>query len=62
MEPFIYLENVLAKGLHEYLDLATYPIANVRESEDGAKAVIGSNIVLAETCSDVEGSNRMTFP
>jgi hypothetical protein len=41
---------------------ATYPIANVRESEDGAKAVIGSNIVRAEICSDVEGSNRMTFP
>lgn len=39
-----------------------YPIANVLQSDAGAIAVIGSKIVRAETCSDVEGSKRMMFP
>ena len=39
-----------------------YPIANVRQSAAGAMAVIGSNIVRAETCSEVEGSKRMMLP
>lgn len=33
-----------------------YPIAKVRESGEGAKALIGSNIVRAETVSVVDGS------
>lgn len=40
----------------------THPIANVRQSEAGARAVIGSKMVLAERCSDVEGSKRMMLP
>lgn len=40
----------------------SYPMANVLQSGAGASAVTGSNIVLAETCSDVEGSNKMTLP
>lgn len=39
-----------------------YPIAYVLQSEDGASAVMGSKIVLEETCSLLEGSNRMTSP
>lgn len=39
-----------------------YPMAYVLQSEDGARAVMGSNIVLAETCSLVEGSKRITSP
>lgn len=39
-----------------------YPIANVLQSEAGANAVMGSNMVLAERCSDVEGSKRMMLP
>ena len=37
-------------------------MAYVWQSEAGAKAVIGSNIVRADLCSEVDGSNRMTFP
>lgn len=41
----------------------SYPIAYVLQSAAGAKAVIGIwSIVLAEMCSDVVGSKRMTFP
>jgi hypothetical protein len=40
----------------------TYPIAKVLQSAAGANAVIGSKIVLAEMCSEVEGSKRMTLP
>lgn len=39
-----------------------YPIAKVRQSVDGARAVTGSKIVRAEICSEVEGSKRMMFP
>ena len=39
-----------------------YPIANVRQSNEGAIEVIGSKMVLAEMCSEVEGSNRMMLP
>ena len=37
-------------------------MAYVLQSAAGARAVIGSNIVLAETCSWVDGSKRMTSP
>ena len=38
-------------------------MAYVLQSAAGAKAVIGIwSIVLAEICSDVVGSKRMTFP
>ena len=41
----------------------TYPMAYVRQSADGASAVIGIwSIVLAEMCSEVMGSNKITFP
>ena len=40
----------------------THPMAKVLQSAAGAKAVIGSKIVLAERCSDVEGSNKMMLP
>jgi hypothetical protein len=41
----------------------TNPIAYVRQSAAGARAVIGIwSIVLAEMCSDVVGSKRITFP
>lgn len=39
-----------------------YPTANVLQSEAGAIAVIGSYIVRADMCSEVEGSNKMTLP
>lgn len=41
----------------------TYPIANVLQSADGAKAVTAIwSMVLDEMCSDVVGSKRITFP
>jgi hypothetical protein len=40
----------------------TYPMAKVLQSEAGARAVMGSKIVLAERCSEVEGSKRMMLP
>jgi hypothetical protein len=43
-------------------EILNYPIANVLQSAAGANAVIGSKIVRAEMCSEVEGSNRITFP
>ena len=43
-------------------ELSNYPIANVLQSAAGANAVIGSKIVRAEMCSEVDGSNRITFP
>jgi hypothetical protein len=46
------------KGFREI----SYPIAKVRQSEDGARAVIGSKIVRADMCSDVDGSNSITLP
>ena len=39
-----------------------YPMAKVPQSMAGANAVMGSNIVRAEMCSDVAGSNKMTLP
>lgn len=39
-----------------------YPMANVLQSDAGASEVIGSKIVRAEMCSDVDGSNKMTLP
>lgn len=40
-----------------------YPIANVRQSEEGARDVIAIwSIVLNEICSEVVGSKRMIFP
>jgi hypothetical protein len=41
----------------------THPIAYVLQSAAGARAVIGIwSIVLAEMCSEVVGSKRITFP
>jgi hypothetical protein len=37
-------------------------MAYVLQSDAGASAVIGSNMVLADTCSWVDGSNRITSP
>lgn len=44
------------------IDPFMYPSANVLQSAAGASAVMGSNMVLADICSDVDGSNKMTFP
>jgi hypothetical protein len=42
---------------------STYPMAYVLQSAAGANAVIGIwSIVLAEICSEVDGSNKITFP
>lgn len=40
----------------------THPMANVLQSAAGASAVMGSKMVLAERCSDVEGSKSMMLP
>ena len=48
-------------GMHEMKGFS-YPIANVLQSVSGARAVIGSKIVRVETCSEVDGSKRMTLP
>ena len=42
--------------------ISTYPIACVWQSVAGAIAVMGSKIVLAEICSEVEGSKTTTVP
>jgi hypothetical protein len=44
------------------IDPFMYPKAKVRQSAAGASAVMGSNMVLADMCSDVDGSNRITLP
>lgn len=44
------------------IDPFRYPIANALQSAAGAMAVIGSKIVRADMCSDVDGSNRMMLP
>lgn len=44
------------------IDPFMYPKANVLQSAAGARAVMGSYIVRADMCSDVDGSNRMTLP
>jgi hypothetical protein len=44
------------------IDPFIYPIANVLQSAAGARAVMGSYMVLAETCSAVDGSKRITLP
>lgn len=43
-------------------EVCTNPIAKVLQSAAGANAVIGSNIVLAERCSEVEGSKSIMLP
>ena len=62
MEPFRYLFFVVSNSLSDINAGTRYPIAYVLQSDAGASAVIGSNIVLADTCSWVDGSNRMTSP
>ena len=44
------------------IELLRYPIANVLQSEEGASAVIGSKMVRAAICFEVEGSNRIILP
>ena len=60
IDPFMYLPQLAPRILVK--SSPTYPIANVRQSAEGASAVIGSYIVRAAMCSDVEGSNRMILP
>ncbi len=62
MEPLRYLKMVSVPSPREEDVDSTYPIAKVLQSDAGASAVIGSNIVRAERCSDVEGSNKMILP
>lgn len=42
--------------------IKTNPMAYVRQSDPGAKAVMGSNIVRQEIFSEVDGSKRITSP
>lgn len=37
-------------------------MANVRQSDDGAKEVIGSKMVREDICSDVDGSKSKISP
>lgn len=61
-EPFENLENI-SNWLKTWKRNYRYPMAYVLQSAAGAKAVIGIwSIVLAEMCSEVVGSKRMTFP
>lgn len=63
MDPFKYLETIsVTETEWSQARGQTNPIANVLQSAAGANAVMGSNMVLAERCSDVEGSKRMMFP
>jgi len=60
IEPFKYLINH-----QQYADrqpVRTHPIAYVWQSPAGARAVIGSNIVRALSCSVLEGLNMITLP
>lgn len=45
------------------IDAEAYPIAKVLQSPPGASAVTAIwSMVLAETCSEVAGSNKMMVP
>ena len=44
------------------IDPLLYPMAYVLQSEAGARAVMGSKIVRAEICSELDGSKRMISP
>ncbi len=47
----------------ERMERPSYPIAKVLQSAAGARAVIAIwSMVLAEICSEVVGSKRITFP
>lgn len=61
IEPLRYLD-LSAAVFVTYSQKGTYPMANVRESADGASAVMGSKIVLAEILSWVDGSKSMIEP
>lgn len=60
IDPFmnLYLNKLMSSALL----YSTYPIAYTRQSAAGAIAVMGSNMVRADICSDVEGSKMMTVP
>ena len=58
-DPLLYLPRSVLVVLY---CVFAYPMAYVLQSDNGAKAVIGSKMVLAETCSLVAGSNNMTSP
>lgn len=60
IEPLRYLQE-LAR-CDPTISRRTHPIANVLQSVAGAIAVMGSNIVLVEMCSDVEGSKSVIEP
>jgi hypothetical protein len=60
MEPLRYLDSSAVDAIVSFH--CAYPIANVRQSAEGAIAVMGSKIVLAEMFSCVDGSNNITEP
>jgi len=62
IEPLRYLGWVNERTGHVSGVSEAHPIANVLQSAAGANAVMGSNMVLAEMCSEVEGSNKMMLP
>ena len=49
-------------GHHSLRQGLSYPIAKVLQSDEGASAVIGSKMVRAAMCSEVEGSNKIMLP
>lgn len=61
MEPLRYL-HYRSEPCHLVKVAFTDPIAYVWQSDAGARAVIGSNIVLALSCSVLEGLKTMTLP
>lgn len=60
IEPLRYLS--MSVRLFRLRQDCTHPIANVLQSFEGAIAVMGSNMVRVETCSDVDDSNNVIEP
>jgi hypothetical protein len=61
IEPLRYLAGV-SQAITPPKQRSFYPIAKVLQSDEGASAVIGSNMVRAAMCSEVEGSNKIMLP
>lgn len=59
-DPLRYLKQVSFED--SFAADGTYPIANVKQSAEGAIDVMGSKIVRADMCSLVDGSNKIMLP
>lgn len=60
IDPLRYLQHLASDSF--WAMSLTHPIAYVLQSLAGASAVMGSKMVRAEICSEVEGSKSMTLP